>query len=186
MRERGYRVEGIIIKRINCGEADKILTIFTLQRGKICCLAKGIRKICSRRAPACELFNKISAYIIKGRTLDLVAEVKTLTQFSNLSKKLRFVSSAYYLVELVERLTAENQENWLIYSLLSKALEKVNQGEGFSEEDFVRFQKELLVNLGFGLPYKISKATLDNHIETILDRKINSNGFINLWASFRT
>ncbi|PIZ97846.1 MAG: DNA repair protein RecO, partial [Candidatus Levybacteria bacterium CG_4_10_14_0_2_um_filter_35_8] len=52
-----YKTEGIVIKRRNLGEADKILTIFTKRYGKIQVKAPGIRKINSRRSPHVELLN---------------------------------------------------------------------------------------------------------------------------------
>ena len=52
---RSYRIEGIIIKRRDFGETDRILTVFTKTQGKISVIAKGVRKIykpqrCPRRA----------------------------------------------------------------------------------------------------------------------------------------
>jgi len=55
---KSYKTEGIIIKRKNFGEADRILTIFTKNKGKISIVAKGVRKINSRRAPHIELLQK--------------------------------------------------------------------------------------------------------------------------------
>ena len=55
---RTYKTEGIILKRINFGEADRILTSYTKHFGKISLLAKGVRKITSRKGGNIELFNQ--------------------------------------------------------------------------------------------------------------------------------
>lgn len=180
MSERDYRVEAIILKRVNFCETDKILSVFSKQKGKVCLLAKGIRKINSKRAPSLELFNRTSLYIAKGKNIDLVTEVELIEDFPNLRKKFSLIRTAYYLVELVNCLTAENQENFPVYRLLLEALEKMNRQGKFEEEEIIQFQKSLLTHLGFGLPPKQDLASLEFHIETILDRKLNSKKFLNL------
>ncbi|MBI2622470.1 DNA repair protein RecO, partial [Candidatus Microgenomates bacterium] len=71
---RSYRAEGIILKRTNFGEADRFLTVFSKRHGKIKILAKGVRRITSRRGPNIELFNLATLYIHKGRHLDILTE----------------------------------------------------------------------------------------------------------------
>lgn len=178
MPDKGYRVEGIILKRKNYAEADKILTIFTKQKGKICCLAKGIRKINSRRAPSLELFNQVKAYIVKGRGFDLITDVETIKNFPKLQKKLTTISIAYYLVELIEKLTAENQENLPVYQLLIEILEKIEKKGNLNQPEINDFQKILLISLGFGLPKTVNKRSLDEFIENILNKRINSRRFL--------
>jgi len=170
---RSYIVEGIIIKRINIGEADKIITIFSKQKGKICCLAKGIRKIHSKRAGNLELFNVIRAQINIGRNLDYITEVEQKRCFSQTSQ-FKKILVAYQIIELVDRLTAENQENPDAYELLEMALLKICQQE-FSNDDLFRFKKNLLVNLGFGLPQKAEFDSIDSYISSLTNRKMISN-----------
>jgi len=179
MRNKSYRVCGIILKRVNIGEADKILTVFTRERGKIVCLAKGIRKICSRRAPALEPFNKISAQMVKGKNIDLVAEVEVIKSFPDVKKNLFQVGWAYYIAELVDKLTAQEQENLPIYQLFESTLVKIQNEGVVNQELIIGFQKNLLLNLGFGLPDSITKDSLRWYIETIVSRKLASQLFIN-------
>ncbi len=173
-----YRIEAIILKRINYGETDKILTVFSKQRGKVCCLAKGIRKINSRRAPSLELFNQASLFLVKGKSLSLVTETKLLEDFPYLRKNFSLVRTAYYLVELINCLTAENQESLFIYKLLVNSLRRINERRKFGGTEIIDFQKSLLTHLGFGLPAKQDLSTLERHIESILDRRLNSEKFL--------
>jgi len=64
---KSYKAEGIVIKRKNFGEADRILTVFTKKYGKIKVLAKGVRRITSRRGPNVELFNQVELVLHQGR-----------------------------------------------------------------------------------------------------------------------
>ena len=178
MRSKGYKIEGVVIKRINFSETDKILTIFSKQKGKIVCLAKGIRKISSKRAPSLELFNCFKAYIAKGRGMDILAEVELVQCFPKLQEKLPAICNTYCLVEIIDRLTAENQRSLLIYNLLLQSLEKINKKGSLLKEEFIDFQKKVLTNLGFGLPLQINEQSLNWHIENIICRKINSKSFL--------
>ncbi|MGH7246436.1 MAG: DNA repair protein RecO, partial [Candidatus Levyibacteriota bacterium] len=60
-----FKVEGIIIKRRNMGEADRVLTILTKDQGKMTIKAKGVRKIASKRASHIEPLNKVTMSIYK-------------------------------------------------------------------------------------------------------------------------
>ena len=65
---RTHKTEGIIIKRRNYGEADRILTVFTKYNGKIQVKATGIRRIPSRRSAHVELLNYSVLNLYKGIT----------------------------------------------------------------------------------------------------------------------
>ena len=60
---RNFKTEGIIIKRRDYGEADRILTVMTREYGKLKIKAKGVRKITSRRSAHIELLNHTVFYI---------------------------------------------------------------------------------------------------------------------------
>ena len=122
---RTYRTEGIILRRTNFGEADRLLTIFTKNHGKIRCRAPGIRKTISRKGAHLELFNLSSLFLAQGKSLDIVTEAQTINNFSAIRKDLSKIWIAYYFCELVESLCAERQENWEVFDLLKKSLEKL-------------------------------------------------------------
>ena len=64
---RSFKAEGIVIKRSNYSEADRIVTIFTKKNGKIKVKANGVRKIASRRSPHIELFNYCVFGLYQGK-----------------------------------------------------------------------------------------------------------------------
>ena len=81
MRDRLYRVEAVIIKRTDVGEADRLLTLFTAERGKLRVIAKGARKPSSHKSGHVELFNHVNLLIAKGRNLDLITQAETLDSY---------------------------------------------------------------------------------------------------------
>ncbi len=171
---RTFKTEGIILKRVNYGEADRILTIYTKNYGKIKAIAKGVRKINSRKAGSLELFNHALIFLVQGRNLSLITEVQTVNLFKLWRKNLTKVGVAYYFCELVDKLTPEEQENRAVFELLKDYLEKINK---VNLSTAVRnFEEELLHELGFGVPavFKAQQGSLKNYIESITERKINS------------
>ena len=75
---RTFSSEGIILKRVDFGEADRLITIFTKNRGKITSLAKGIRRIESRRSGNVELLNKAKLSFAESRSLPILTEAESL------------------------------------------------------------------------------------------------------------
>lgn len=123
---RGFKTEGIILKRRNFGEADRILTIFTLHRGKVSVLAKGVRKITSRRAGNVELLNRVQMYLHPGKNFLILTEATSLDTYQRLKEDLTLSTYAYHIIELISKLTAENQENPLLYSNLLEVLNRLS------------------------------------------------------------
>ena len=172
MRPRTYKTVAIIIKRINVGETDKILTLFTPKYGKLRCLAKGIRRLTSRRASALELFSQTNLMLANGKNLDLIAEVNLEDGFRNLCNDLGRIRYAYQFCELVNLMTGENQEQSGVFDLLQKALQWLDRTPKIQIEGLRRFQLRLLEELGFGLPKKQNLENLNFHIENIINRKL--------------
>ena len=143
----GIKVEGIILKRRNLGEADRILTVFTLQKGKISVLAKGVRRIHSRRAGNVELLNRVSLYLHQAKTFLILTEASSLNTFQRLKEDLTLSTYAFHIIELVDKLAAENQENRILYEDLVRVLQKLSANP---RQIFVRaFEAKILSNLGF-------------------------------------
>lgn len=143
----GFKTEGVILKRRNFGEADRILTIFTLDQGKISVIAKGIRRITSRRAGNVELLNRVSMYLYQAKGMPILTEAESLDNFSKLKEDLTLSTYAYHILELVDKLTAEGQENRILYEHFVRVLKKLSTNP---RQILVRaFEVKILSNLGF-------------------------------------
>jgi DNA repair protein RecO (recombination protein O) len=162
-----YKTDGVIIKRTNWGEADRLLTVMTPYYGKIRLVAKGVRKITSKRASSLELFNHTSFVIHRGRTSHYVSSVMPRASFEHIRGDLKHVAAAYQLCELVGILTREDQEVDGVYDLLLSSLQRLDSGMNFSLPDF---KHKLLLLLGFAsenVDYDI-----DSYIEEIAQRRL--------------
>ncbi len=122
MRDRLYRVEAIILKRTDIGEADRLLTLYTPDLGKIRAVAKGARKPSSRKSGHVELLMHSELLLAKGRQLDVVTQAETRHAFLPLQSDLQRLAYAYYLAELVDRFTEDGVENRPLFDLMLNAL----------------------------------------------------------------
>ncbi|MBI4630353.1 MAG: DNA repair protein RecO [Chloroflexi bacterium] len=87
-RERTFRTEAIVLRRKDFGEADRILTLFTPELGKIRAVAKGIRKPASRKAGHLELYTRSRLLVAKGRDMDIVTQAETVESYRPLREDL--------------------------------------------------------------------------------------------------
>lgn len=171
---RTYKTEGIIIKRRNIGEADRLLTVFSKKNGKVHVKAVGVRKITSRRSPHTELLNLSRFTLYQGRGMPIVTEVETVIDFSPLKENLTKIGFAYHICELIDGLCPENQENNSVFTLLHNTLRRLAK-EGDIDAIVHDFEIELLTLLGFWPKYRPTHS-LDTlfFIENILERKLKS------------
>src|SRR3989344_2160378 len=116
MRSEG--LVAIVLKRVNSGEADKLLTVFSKSKGKIKILAKGTRRIKSRRAPHLELFNYLDLQIHQGKGIAIVTEASVINSYDLIKTNLERSALTFYLIEVVDRLLPEAEPHPDVFVLV--------------------------------------------------------------------
>ena len=127
-RERIYRTEAIVLSRMEFGEADRILTIFTPRHGKLRVIAKGVRRPTSKLGPHLEYFTLSHLMVAKGRDLDVVTSAETVDPFLPIRSNLDSLGHASHMAELLNRLTEDRQENVRAFDLLVRSLRLLAEG----------------------------------------------------------
>jgi DNA repair protein RecO (recombination protein O) len=171
---RVYKTEGIVLKRKNIGEADRLLTIFTKDNGKITVKATGVRKITSRRASHIEPLNHVVISLHKGAGTPVLTEATTLFTHEGIKSNLKKVGLAYHICEIVDGLCAEGAENSGVFPLVETILTDIESGKSIVQRMY-DFEMELLHLLGF---YPKTQVATDfnpsYYIEEILERKLKA------------
>lgn len=182
---RLYSIEAIVLSRKNYGEADRIVTVYSREHGKLRLVAKGIRRITSKRAPHLEIFTKLICSVHAGQTMDSIVEAQSVESYPAIRKDLDRVGVAYLLCELIDTLMGEKQEHSDVYTLLSHAFSEIANASG---DDLYRisreFAQQLLWILGF-LPkgQVLEGKELKSFIEDITERKLKSAKLIRRLAA---
>lgn len=171
-----YKTQGIIIKKSNLGEIDRLLAVYTRDFGKILLKAKSVRKNQSKLKGHLELFLHTHLMIAPGRGFDIITSAETIEQFPYLRQNLPCLATAYYLTELTDRLMAGPEKDEDIWQLLLDSFQKLNQSANVKtvREDF---ETKLLELLGYGKNQK--KAYL--FIRSLLGGEIKSRSFLSVF-----
>jgi DNA repair protein RecO (recombination protein O) len=120
--ERLYRTEGIVIRRRDQGEADRILTLCA-PLGKIEVIVKGARKTRSRKAGHVELFARSNFVISRVKnSWDIVSQAEMVEPHTLLRSDLLRGTYARYAVELLDSFFAEGEGGEALFDLLDHTL----------------------------------------------------------------
>jgi DNA repair protein RecO (recombination protein O) len=123
---RSFRVEAVVLRHADWGEADRMLTLYTREHGKLRAIAKGARKIRSRKAGHLEPFTHITLQLAKTRDLPIVTQVETLDPYQPLRENLMLTGYASYVMELLDRFTYEEEGgNLPLFRLLTDTLARL-------------------------------------------------------------
>lgn len=125
-RLHSQRVEAIVLRHTDWGEADRLLWLFTRETGKVQVVAKGVRKARSRKAGHLEPFTRVELMLAYGRDMPIVTQAEAKEMFLGLRDDLVRVGYASYIIELLDRFTYEEGENIALYRLLSETLGRLN------------------------------------------------------------
>jgi DNA repair protein RecO (recombination protein O) len=117
-----YRDEGVVLRAIKLGEADRIVTIFTQGHGKIRAVAKGIRKTTSKFGARLEPTSRVALQCYKGRELDIVTQAETLDANRGLREEYALLTHAVPMLEAVDQVAQEREANPALYRMLTGAL----------------------------------------------------------------
>jgi DNA repair protein RecO (recombination protein O) len=117
-----YRDEGVVLRAIKLGEADRIVTIFTQGHGKVRAVAKGIRKTTSKFGARLEPTTRVALQCYKGRELDIVTQAETLESNRVLREEYALLTRAIPMLEAVDQVAQEHEANPAMYRMLTGAL----------------------------------------------------------------
>lgn len=143
------RTRGIVIRKVNFGEADRILTILTLDRGKIRIVAKGVRRTKAKLAGWLDMFAENDLELAEGKNLDIVTGVTGVKNFAGGELSLQQTGLMYYICELVDKLLEETHEVVGVFPLLQETLEAITEKAVSLEMAKTYFEIKLLTVLGF-------------------------------------
>jgi DNA repair protein RecO (recombination protein O) len=117
-----YRDQGVVLRTIRLGEADRIVTFVTAAHGKVRAVAKGVRKTKSRFGGRLEPVSHVSLLLYEGRELDIVTQAESLESFRVIREDLDRLARATTLLEAVDQVSQEREQNARLYQMLVGAL----------------------------------------------------------------
>lgn len=118
-----YTVEAIVLRARPLDGADKLLVLFSRERGRLRALAYGAGKPTSRKRGAVQPFSHARLLLEEGRGgLSVVRQAEEISSLSHLHEDLEAMAYAGYFAELVESFTPEGEPSEGLFVALSAAL----------------------------------------------------------------
>ena len=148
MTPRNYADEAVVLARRSYSEADRILSVYSKNHGRLSLIAKGVRRPISKKRGHLEVFNQIKFQAVHGRGLDLMTEAEIIDNFSEVRKSLKKVALAYYFMEVIGRTTHEGERHPELYASILKYLRILKTARELKKLR-KQFVYEILTVLGF-------------------------------------
>jgi DNA repair protein RecO (recombination protein O) len=117
-----YPEQGIILRTMRLGEADRIVSIYTQGSGKVRAVAKGVRKTKSRFGGRLEPFTHVDLLLYRGRELDIVTQCEVLSSFRTIREDYLRFTAGEAILEATDRVSEERERNVRQFMLLLGAL----------------------------------------------------------------
>lgn len=145
---RTYWVEAIVLRVIPYGEKDRIVVLYTRQRGKLNAIAKGSRNPLTRLAPATQLFTHGRYFLAQGRTFEVVTQARLLSSFERLRKDANSMAACAQCCEMLMKSVPDGEPDDRLFDDLLSALRLADRGAD-CETLLAAFIARLLLRLGY-------------------------------------
>ena len=122
-----YKIEGVILRTVDFGDANRVVTIYTRDFGKIEVNAYGCRRAKNPLSGALQMFNLISAEISDGAKVDSIKEADIIKFYGNLTADLEKMAYASLFFEIVNRMTLPKFPEGGVYDLILKTLPALDE-----------------------------------------------------------
>ncbi|HIJ88791.1 MAG TPA: DNA repair protein RecO [Desulfuromonadales bacterium] len=142
------KLQAFVLSNTDYGESDRIVSLFTLEHGRLKGFARGARNSHKRFGPALELFARIDLQLNHKEGLSTLRSADVITLYSGIRCELSAIAHGLYACELVECLTPEGQPLPRLYRLLASYLERLDTGQ-MEESDRRMFEINVLNILGY-------------------------------------
>lgn len=120
--------QGIVLRTYPFGDSHKVVVLATPDRGKVRCVAKGVRKTSSRFGGRLEPFAVIRVVLYEGRDLDTITQVDVLEAFPRLRQDLDGIAIAGVMAEVIDQVMYQDEPSHTLFTLFRKALGAVDRG----------------------------------------------------------
>ncbi|AFS78816.1 DNA repair protein RecO [Gottschalkia acidurici 9a] len=141
--------KGVVIRQTKYSESDRILTIFTKDKGKIQAIAKGARKPKSKLISSTETFCYSEFILYKGKSLYNINQGDVIDSFYSLREDIYKLSYATYILELVDSSLLDEEPNDILFELLVKTLKILSEAKGNYKKLLLAFQIKYISFIGY-------------------------------------
>jgi len=165
---------GIIIRSVDSGEADKYISIISEEHGLMDFVARGARRITSKKAPHLDLFNLVKFQTGRGDQPRFLEQVESIAYYPEIKKNFAKVGLCLTIIEILVNTLPLEVEDREIYLSTKSFLEAVEKSDSPKENNRLgrKFGLYILRHLGYPLPKLPQSAKLTTYFESIMSKKL--------------
>lgn len=168
---RHLKTETIVLRKKDLLNKDVLISFFTKELGKLTVLAKGVKKITSRRSPHLQTGNLINILLSQKNDRYYLQESQLISGFSELKKAENKVRELYSFLFILDRLLPENQKEEHVYNLTKKFIIDLSNPDEKARIGLSKYLNKLMGSLGY-LHEEKNLPELRSLIQEIIDEKI--------------
>ena len=169
------KVTGIVIRTVNYGESNKVVTLFTEELGKVAVMARGAKKPGSRFHASSQPFVDGVYIFPSSRGLAQLKSSDVITSYPEIRKDVARMAYAMYWLELVDRAVEDRVPNRPLFRILSDALQALNAG---MDADIITHHFELRILHLLGVAPVLTGCVRCNDVSDPMYFSVPSGGFL--------
>jgi DNA repair protein RecO (recombination protein O) len=124
-----YRDEGVVLRTMRLGEADRIVTVLTRAHGKVRAVVKGVRRTTSKFGGRLEPLSHLALLCWRGRDLDIVSQAEVLDAFRAVREELSRLAKAFTVLEVADQMAQEHHPAPRLYDMVVGALRELERSD---------------------------------------------------------
>lgn len=174
-----WTTEAIVLKRVNVGEADRVVTLLTPDEGKLVCIAKGVRKMSSTQRAYLEPGNRVTIHLSRTKTLPIISQTQLINQFAQSRGELKRVKQVFEVLELADVLFVENVEDEVGFQMICEILNEVDE----AVSDFRSIQSQLntlFTHMGYQDLRDTKYTSILEYASAVAERPVRSYDFLSV------
>lgn len=122
-----YRDQGVVLRSMRLGEADRIVTLLTIGHGKVRAVAKGVRKTKSRFGARLDPFGHVDLLVYEGRgELHTVSQAELLASFAHIRADFDAYALGQVMCEAADKVAPDHEPNQRLVQLVLAGLRAVD------------------------------------------------------------
>lgn len=169
------KAEGIVLRTINYGESNVILTLFTREFGKVAVMARGAKKTRNRFRSVSQPFVHGIFLYYKGRGMSTLNQGDVLHSFPDIRQHIVRMSYAAYMAELLEKTVEEREKNPYLFELFLTLLEQMEFGH---DPEVLTSIFETKMTLQAGIQPELTKCVCCGQTDQIVSFSVKEAGFL--------
>jgi DNA repair protein RecO (recombination protein O) len=179
LNSRTFNAVGIVLKRSNTGETDRVVSLLTREFGKIVTVAKGVRKLSSSKRAFLEPGNYVKAHFIQTKSMPLLTQATLIDDCSNIRDSLADIRKLTQLLEVIEKLFVEEELEDELFNKVLSLRQKIILKQA-SNGHIKLAMGNLIESLGYQHPNLSDHNSILDYVSQLADKPMRSFEYLSV------